>query len=178
MDSSRKRSATVIIEPPPHTLKTITVAYIVKAARLLRSAAVQSLRTCHTDGDELDRVTSAISADSTHQFSGGATAGLSIQLHHYQGAAPPFTLSSRPERTRISCYAALTNARVCGFQYGKPHEVLQRHQARQEIRGSVAEGSAVSLSGTAKVAWGESLGFRFSINANCRSLRYAALRSG
>jgi hypothetical protein len=25
-------------------------------------------------------------------------------------------LSSRPERTRISCYAALTNAHVCGFQ--------------------------------------------------------------
>jgi hypothetical protein len=25
-------------------------------------------------------------------------------------------LSSRPERTRISCYAALTNVRVCGFQ--------------------------------------------------------------
>jgi hypothetical protein len=25
-------------------------------------------------------------------------------------------LSFRPERTRISCYAALTNARVCGFQ--------------------------------------------------------------
>jgi hypothetical protein len=25
-------------------------------------------------------------------------------------------LSSRPERTRISCYEALTNDRVCGFQ--------------------------------------------------------------
>ncbi len=54
-------------------------------------------------------------------------------------------LSSRPERTRISCYAALTNARVCGFQQGKPHEVRQRHPPQQEIRGSVVEGSAVSL---------------------------------
>src|ERR1700679_4164789 len=26
--------------------------------------------------------------------------------------------------------------RVCGFQYGKPHEVRQRQQARQEIRGT------------------------------------------
>jgi hypothetical protein len=25
-------------------------------------------------------------------------------------------LSSRPERTRISCYAALTSSHVCGFQ--------------------------------------------------------------
>ena len=25
-------------------------------------------------------------------------------------------LSSRPERTRISCHAALTNVRVCGFR--------------------------------------------------------------
>jgi len=29
---------------------------------------------------------------------------------------PATKLSSRPERTRISCYAALANARVCGFQ--------------------------------------------------------------
>jgi hypothetical protein len=27
----------------------------------------------------------------------------------------PDTLSSRPERTRISCHAALTNVHVCGF---------------------------------------------------------------
>jgi hypothetical protein len=32
------------------------------------------------------------------------------------GANDPTELSSRPERTRISCHAALTNARVCGFQ--------------------------------------------------------------
>jgi hypothetical protein len=31
-------------------------------------------------------------------------------------APNPIELSSRPERTRISCYAALTNVHVCGFQ--------------------------------------------------------------
>ena len=30
--------------------------------------------------------------------------------------APPHPLSSRPERTRISCYAELTSGHVCGFQ--------------------------------------------------------------
>ena len=71
---------------------------------------------------------------------------LSIPLYPCQGGPPPSNLSSRPERSRISCHAALTNARVCGFQYGKPHEVRQRHQARQEIRGSVVERPAVSPS--------------------------------
>jgi hypothetical protein len=31
----------------------------------------------------------------------------------------PTELSSRPERTRISCYAALTNVHVCGFPLKK-----------------------------------------------------------
>jgi hypothetical protein len=39
------------------------------------------------------------------------------------------------------------NDRVCGFQYGKPHEVHQRHQYQQEIRGSAVERSAGSFSG-------------------------------
>jgi hypothetical protein len=37
--------------------------------------------------------------------------------------------------TRISCYAALTNDHVCGPGWPGPHEVHQRHQTRQEIRG-------------------------------------------
>ena len=40
---------------------------------------------------------------------------LSIPLHPCQGGLPPSNLSSRPERTRISCYAALTDGHVCGF---------------------------------------------------------------
>jgi hypothetical protein len=34
-------------------------------------------------------------------------------------------------------YAALSNYSVCGFLQGKPHEVRQRHQASQEIRGNM-----------------------------------------
>jgi hypothetical protein len=30
-----------------------------------------------------------------------------------------------------------TNTRVCGFLQGKPHEVRQRQQARQEIRSTL-----------------------------------------
>ncbi len=41
---------------------------------------------------------------------------LSIPLHSCQGGPPASNLSSRPERTRISCHAALTSSRVCGFQ--------------------------------------------------------------
>jgi len=55
--------------------------------------------------------------------------------------APP--LSSRPERTRISCHAALDTSTCAPFRKGKAHEVHQRHQVLQEIRGSVVEGSAV-----------------------------------
>src|SRR5271170_6378108 len=39
-------------------------------------------------------------------------------------------------RTRISCYAAPGQNRVCGFLRGKPHAAQQRHQPRQEIRGT------------------------------------------
>ena len=52
-------------------------------------------------------------------------------------------LSSRPERTRISCHAAPTDNHECGFPQRKPHEVHQRHQSQQEIRGSGVEGPAV-----------------------------------
>src|ERR1700689_2709269 len=54
--------------------------------------------------------------------------------------APTHPLSSRLERTRISCCAAFRNGHVCGFLQGKPHEDCQRHQVRQEIRGSAREG--------------------------------------
>ncbi len=57
--------------------------------------------------------------------------------------APPSTLSSRPERTRISCHAALDKTSCAPFCKGKAHEVRQRHQAPQEMRGSGVEGSAV-----------------------------------
>jgi hypothetical protein len=53
-------------------------------------------------------------------------------------------LSSRPERSRISCHAAPEKAACAPFCKGKAHEVRQRHQPPQEIRGSVVEGPAVS----------------------------------
>jgi hypothetical protein len=46
-------------------------------------------------------------------------------------------LSSRPERTRISCHAALDKGPCAPFCKGKAHEVHQRQQVPQEIRGSV-----------------------------------------
>ncbi len=52
-------------------------------------------------------------------------------------------LSSRPKRTRISCHAALDETAYAPFFKGKAHESRQRHQALQEIRGSVVEGAAV-----------------------------------
>ena len=52
-------------------------------------------------------------------------------------------LSSRPERTRISCHAGLDRSARAPFCKGKAHEVHQRHRVQQEIRGSVVEGSAV-----------------------------------
>jgi hypothetical protein len=55
-------------------------------------------------------------------------------------------VSSRPERTRISCYAAMDKASCAPFCKGKAHEVHQRHQVPQEIRGSLVEGPAVSFS--------------------------------
>jgi hypothetical protein len=53
-------------------------------------------------------------------------------------------VSSRPERTRISCHAALDRSACAPFCKGKAHEVHQRHQGQQEIRGSVVEGPAVN----------------------------------
>ena len=54
-------------------------------------------------------------------------------------------LSSRPERTRISDRAAPQTATNAAFSQGKPQEAGQSQQSQQEIRGSVVEGSAVSL---------------------------------
>src|SRR5258707_14528269 len=45
--------------------------------------------------------------------------------------------------TRISCHVALDRVACAPFFEGKAHEVRQRHQVPQEIRGSEAEGSAV-----------------------------------
>jgi hypothetical protein len=59
-------------------------------------------------------------------------------------------LSSRPERTRISCHAALDKSACAPFYKGKAHEVRQRHQVPQEIRGSVVEGPAVALQGRSR----------------------------
>src|SRR6202041_418723 len=56
----------------------------------------------------------------------------------------PNEVSSRPERTRISCHAALDRAACAPFCKGKAHEVHQRHRVPREIRGSVVEGPAVS----------------------------------
>jgi hypothetical protein len=56
----------------------------------------------------------------------------------------PNELSSRPERTRISCHAALDKTACAPFCKGKAHEVQQRHQVPQETRGSAVEGPAVN----------------------------------
>jgi hypothetical protein len=60
-------------------------------------------------------------------------------VQHY----PQTKLSSRPERTRISCHAARDRSARAPFSKGKAHEVHQRHQVRQEFRGSAVERSAV-----------------------------------
>src|ERR1700728_2584966 len=57
--------------------------------------------------------------------------------------AQPSPLSSRPERTRISCHAAVDMAACAPFCKGKAHEMHQRHQLPQEIRGSAVEGPAI-----------------------------------
>jgi hypothetical protein len=54
-------------------------------------------------------------------------------------------LSSRPERTRISCHAALDKTACAPFLKRKAHDVCQRNQHPQEIRGSAVERSAVLL---------------------------------
>jgi hypothetical protein len=55
----------------------------------------------------------------------------------------PKEVSSRPERTRISCHAAMDMPACAPFCKGEAHEINQRHQVPQEIRGSAVEGSAV-----------------------------------
>jgi hypothetical protein len=60
-------------------------------------------------------------------------------VQHY----PQTKLSSRPERTRISCHAAPDRAARAPFSKGKAHELHQRHQVRQEFRGNAVERSAV-----------------------------------
>ncbi len=57
----------------------------------------------------------------------------------------PKNLSSRPERTRISCHAAQDTAACAPFRQRKAHEVRQSHQVQQEIRGSAVEGPAVPM---------------------------------
>jgi hypothetical protein len=83
-------------------------------------------------------------AATLNRKSGGAE-GSAVSFIHKPiptgGTALP--LSSRPERTRISCHAALDKRARAPFCKGKAHEVHQRHQVPQEIRGSVVEGSAV-----------------------------------
>jgi hypothetical protein len=64
--------------------------------------------------------------------------------------------------TRISCHVALDAVACAPFSEGKAHEVRQRHQVPQEIRGSEAEGSAVRLSVAP------------NLNAGLQSLRHAS----
>jgi hypothetical protein len=44
------------------------------------------------------------------------------------GNTSPLTLSSRPERTRISYFAAFSNGDVCDSPQREAHELYQRHQ--------------------------------------------------
>jgi hypothetical protein len=67
-------------------------------------------------------------------------------IHWKIGSFRATNLSSRPERTRISCLAALDTTRYAAFSQRKPHEIYQRHQVKQEIWGSAVERSAVSKS--------------------------------
>ena len=47
---------------------------------------------------------------------------------------------------------AASNNCVCGSPQREPHGANQRHESRQEIRGSAVEGSAVSLPAATKLA--------------------------
>ncbi len=58
----------------------------------------------------------------------------------------PTNLSSRPERIRISCLTAVSNDHACGSPKRETQELHQRDKARQEIRGSGVERSAVPFS--------------------------------
>src|ERR1700679_644221 len=59
------------------------------------------------------------------------------------GLQPPYPLSSRPKRTRISYFALLATTTDAVFPQEKPHDVDRRNESRQEIRGSAVERSAV-----------------------------------
>jgi len=76
-----------------------------------------------------------------------------------------------PERTRISCHAALDTAACAVFRRKKPHEVRQRQQDQQEIWGS--RGICSFTFGHSNYAGGESPPGSVSTVANRRSLRYA-----
>ena len=49
----------------------------------------------------------------------GMTSSITGQVFLAEALAGTTELSSRPERTRISCYAALTSVHVCGFPLKK-----------------------------------------------------------
>jgi hypothetical protein len=51
------------------------------------------------------------------------------------GPPRPSPLSSRPERTRISCFAALNNGHVCDSPQREAHEPYRSRLPWQEIRG-------------------------------------------
>ncbi len=54
-------------------------------------------------------------------------------------------LSSRPERTRISCHAAPDIAACAAFRKESRMKLANATGLDQEIRGSVVEGPAVSI---------------------------------
>jgi hypothetical protein len=60
----------------------------------------------------------------------GGTSPIVLAGQHEPGAP------RSPERTRISCYATPDRTACAAFFQGKPHGVRQRHQPRQEIRGT------------------------------------------
>jgi hypothetical protein len=79
----------------------------------------------------------------SHKKRGALESALELQNLGSRRGAPQIP----PERTRIYCHAALDRSACAPFCKGKAHEVHQRHQGQQEIRGSGAEGSAVRPSG-------------------------------
>ncbi len=66
-------------------------------------------------------------------------------LQEVETEAPDTKLSSRPERTRISCPATIGEASECAFPQRKAHEERRSHEVQQEIRGSAVEGPAVCV---------------------------------
>jgi hypothetical protein len=62
---------------------------------------------------------------------------LSIHPHHCQGMPPPLNLSSRPKRTRVSCYAALTTAACAAFS--KESRMKFANAAKLDRKSGVAQ---------------------------------------